>query len=133
MNTLWFHGSRKRFKVLRRQKALAPPGRPPKEDLNAIYLTPEFAFALACAVGSEENRIEVNHSLRTIRFENLNKFDPEREIYVYFVDPSNIPDAKRIWIDRWQVAVDMDEVIPIKVERYKASEISKYYNIVSSI
>ncbi len=128
----WLHGSPKRFEVLKRRKAQAPPMRPSQESLNAIYLTPDIGFALACAIGSKENRIEVNHFQKTIRFENPHEVDPEKVIYIYFVDPSNIPDERKVWIDQWQIAINMDEIIPVKAESYKASEISKYYRILNN-
>ena len=44
-----YHGSKDPFSILKKQKAHAPPGRPLEEALEAIYLTPDFLFALACA------------------------------------------------------------------------------------
>ena len=124
-----YHGSKKLVSKLVRQKASAPFGRPNEESLNAIYLTPDFGFALACAVGPE-GVTEIDYEERTIRFENPEKFNSERNVYIYFVDPSKIPDNKKIWIDTRQVAVDIDEIKPVKVERHKAGEISQYYGII---
>lgn len=130
MNTYWFHGSPKKLKVLKRKKAQAPLGRPPQESLNVIYLTPDFAFAMACAVTSRENRIEVDHSQKTIRFEVPNEFNPGREIYIYSVDPLEIPKERVIWMDPWQVAVDMNELVPVKREKHKAGEVLEHYKLL---
>jgi len=126
---MWYHGSDKKFDVLKRHQAWGPPGTPAQESLNVIYLTPDFAFALSCGA-TPEGINEVNHGEKTIRFENPEKFDPEKEVYVYVIDPSRIPDEKKIPIDPWQVAVDLDEITPDKVETHKSSEISQYYSII---
>jgi hypothetical protein len=125
----WYHGSKSLFPNLKRQKAWGPLGTPKEESLDMIYLTPDFAFALVSAA-RPEGITEVNHNERTVHFENPDKFDPDREVYIYFVDSSKIPDDKKTWIDKWQVAVDLDEIKPDKVETHKAGEVSQYYSIV---
>jgi hypothetical protein len=124
-----YHGSEKRFDVLKRHQARGPSGTPAGESLNTIYFTPDFAFAFVTAAGPEGVN-EVNHDEKTVRFENPRKFNPEKEVYIYVVDPSMIPNEKKILIDPWQVAVDLDEIIPAKVETHKAGEISQYYIII---
>ncbi|MFQ6049951.1 MAG: hypothetical protein ACE5J0_02850 [Candidatus Paceibacterales bacterium] len=125
----WYHGSRKLFSKLKRMKAWGPPGTPKEESLNMIYLTPDFAFALVSAA-RPEGITEVNHKERTVRFENPEKFNPKMDVYIYFVDSSKIPDDKKLWIDEWQVTVDMDEISPDKVEKHKADEVTKHYRII---
>ena len=125
----WYHGSKRLFPTLRKQKAYGPPGTPAEESLEAIYLTPDFAFALACAA-RPPGGTEINHVERTVRFDNPVRFDPEKEVYIYLVDPSKVPDDKKIWIDKWQVAVHLDEIEPDKVETHKSGEVSRYYNIL---
>ena len=49
MSNYLYHGSKQSLTKLKKRKAIAPPGRPPEESLEAIYLTPDFLFALACA------------------------------------------------------------------------------------
>jgi len=124
-----YHGSKALVPTLKRQKAWGPPGTPKAENLNMIYFTQDFAFALVSAA-RPEGITEVNHNERTVHFENPNKFEPEKEVYIYVVDPSKIPDDKKIWVDKWQVAVDLDEVTPVKVERHKAGEILNHYSII---
>ena len=94
-----------------------------------IYLTPNFAFAMHCASAPEGNN-EVNHNEKTVRFENLGKFNPEEKGYIYVVDPSRIPEGKMKFIDPWQVAVDLDEITPDKVETHKAGELLQHYSII---
>ena len=124
-----YHGSRFLQKKLKRQQAYAPAGRPSQEGLNAIYLTPDFAFALVSGA-RPEGITEVNHNDRTIHFENPDKFDFNMDVYIYVVDPSQIPDDKKIQIDNWQIAVDLDEIEPLKVERHKAGEVFQYYKVI---
>lgn len=124
-----YHGSEKLLSKLTRQQAFAPSGEPSEEGLNAIYLTPDFAFALVSGA-RPEGITEVNHEKRTVRFENPDKFDLKRKVYVYFVNPFKIPKDKIIWIDERQVAIDLDEIEPDRVETHKAIEVFKYYEII---
>lgn len=125
----WYHGSKKLFQKLKKQKAYGPPGTPAEESLEAIYLTPDFAFALACAA-RPPGATRIGHIDRTVRFDNPDKFDSEKDVYIYLVDPARIPDDKKIWVDKWQVAVTLDEIEPDKVEIHKSGEISKHYRVV---
>ena len=129
MNGMLYHGSKKFFKKLKRRKAWGPSGTPKEESLNMIYLTPQFAFALVSAV-RPLGKTEVNHNERTVRFENLDLFEPEEEVYIYVIDSAKIPGNKKTWIDEWQVAVNLDEIKPERVETHKAGEISDWYTIL---
>ena len=132
-----YHGSKKSFSKLRKHKAHAPPGRPSEEALEAIYLTPDFPFALFCAAGppginkmgmTETDKIEIAE--RVVSFENPDQFEPDETIYIYFVDATKIPADKKINIDSLQIAVTEDEIIPDKVETYKSGDLWKYYRLV---
>ena len=111
-----YHGSKQSFPKLRKRKANAPPGRPAEEALDAIYLTPDFLFALACAARPPGDQ-----------------FEPNETIYIYFVDPTNISEDKKIYIDPWQVAVTEDEITPDKVETYKSGDLLKHYRVIDSL
>lgn len=124
-----YHGSKQSFPKLRKRKALAPPGRPAEEALEAIYLTPDFLFALACAA-RPPGTSNIDLTERTICFENPDQFEPEETIYIYFVDPTKIPEDKKIYIDPWQVAVIAAEITPEKVEIYKSGDLLKHYRVI---
>ena len=130
-----YHGSRFLQKKLSRKQAYAPAGRPSQEGLNAIYLSPDFAFALVSGA-RPEGVTKVDHNNRTVHFENQEKFDPNMDVYIYVVDSSQIPDDKIIHvvingkIDNSQIAVDLDEIEPLKVERHKAGEVFQHYKII---
>ena len=126
-----YHGSKQSFPKLRKRKAHAPPGRPPEEALEAIYLTPDFLFALACAA-RPPGVSNIDLTKRTICFENPDQFEPNETIYIYFVDPTKIPEDKKIYIDQWQVAVTEDEITPDKVETYKSGDLLKHYRVIDS-
>jgi hypothetical protein len=126
---MWYHGSKVLVPVLERRKAWAPPGTLKAERLSAIYFTPDFPFALLSAVRCQGITL-VDHDNRVAYFENLDKFDPQKEVYVYLIDPSRIPDDRKIWIGERQIAVLMDRIEPDEVRRYKAGEILQYYRLV---
>ena len=124
-----YHGSKKLFPKLKKQKAYAPQGRPPEEALEAIYLTPDFLFALACAA-RPPGTSSIDMTKRLISFDNPDQFEPDETVYIYFVDFTKISDDKKIYIDPWQIAVTEDEIIPDKVETYKSADLWKYYSLV---
>ncbi len=126
-----YHGSKQLFEKLKKQKAQAPPGRPPEEALDAIYLTPDFLFALACAA-RPPGTSNIDLTERTICFKNPDQFEPEETIYIYFVDPTKISEDKKIYIDPWQVAVIEDEITPDKVKTYKSGDLLKHYRVIDS-
>jgi len=128
----WYHGSKKLFPKLKKHKAYAPPGAPPEDGLEAIYLTPDFVFALFnAAIPPGTTKADLMN--RTMCFENPDMFNPEEEIYIYIIDPSKVPDDRKKYIDEWQIVVDMDEIEPDKVETYKSAEILKYFTIEDEI
>ena len=124
-----YHGSKESFPKLKKRKAHAPPGRPPEEALEAIYLTPDFLFALACAA-RPPGTSNIDLIKRTISFENPDQFAPDETIYIYFVDPEKISEDQKIYIDPWQVAVTEDEITPDKVETYKSADLLKHYCVI---
>ena len=124
-----YHGSAQKLEKLKRKQAWAPPGRPPKESLNAIYLTSDFACALLHGAGPE-GIADIDLRKRTVHFEGPGKFNPEQIVYVYIVDSSKIPAGKQEQFDNWQVVVDLDEIVPDRVETHKASEIYQYYKVI---
>lgn len=124
-----YHGSKQSFPKLKKRKAHAPPGRPPEEALEAIYLTPDFLFAFACAA-RPPGTSNIDMTKRFISFDNPNQFEPDETVYIYFVDLAKISDDKKIYIDPWQIAVTEDEITPDKVETYKSGDLWKYYRLV---
>lgn len=124
-----YHGSKQSFAKLRKRQAHAPPGCPAEEALEAIYLTPDFLFALACAA-RPPGTSNIDLTERIISFENPDQFEPNETIYIYFVDPTKISEDKKIYIDPYQVAVTEDEITPEKVETYKSGDLLKHYRVI---
>lgn len=127
-----YHGSKQSFPKLKKQKAHAPPGRPPEEALEAIYLTPDFLFALACAA-RPPGISNIDLTNRTICFENPDQFEPDEIIYIYFVDPTRIAEDMKIHIDSYQIAVTEDEITPDKIETYKSGDLLKHYKVIEKL
>lgn len=124
-----YHGSKQLFAKLKKQKALAPPGRPPEEALEAIYLTPDFLFALACAA-RPAGTSNIDLTERTISFDNPDQFNPDETVYIYYVDPMRIPEDEKIYIDSYQVAVTLNEIAPDKVETYESGDLFQHYRLI---
>ena len=127
-----YHGSKQLFEKLKKQKAQAPPGRPPEEALDAIYLTPDFLFALACAA-RPPGVSNIDLINRTIRFENPDLFQPDETIYIYYVDPTKISEDKKVYIDSYQVAVTLNEIVPDKIETHKSSDVFTHYKYIGKL
>jgi hypothetical protein len=137
---LLYHGSKEKFEKLKPQQAQAGEGIevPQDERQEAIYLTPNYKFAVACAARPEGvSRIDDEDG--KIEFENPEKFDPEQDIYIYWVNSENIPKENlkpvkndKGEIDKNQLAVvETDELLPDFVECKKAIEVEKYYELTN--
>ncbi len=122
---LLYHGSKKLLSRLSPRQAWASEGRPAGESLKAVYLSPSFPFALACAV-RPEGVTEIGDD--GISFENPASFDPEVEVFVCVVDNTSIK-GNVVVVDDNQTAV-FEEVFPVRVERHKAGEVFRYYRLV---
>jgi len=94
--------------------------------LEAIYLTPDYAYALIMAAKPNgSTRIDTDN--KTVAFENPNLFDSQRKIYVYEVDVAE-EEARKI--DGLQYVVEnIDEIKPVHKFIHKAGDIEKYYKI----
>ena len=132
MENILYHGSNKRFEEIRKSQAEAGPGIsvPDGELLNAIYLTPDFGSAVAIAAKTGGLTV-IDDEKHTIVFERPEDFDPDREIYIYEIDTSQIPKENIKYVDERQVAVtEMEKITPLNVQELKAREILKYYTIL---
>ena len=101
---LLYHGSKNRLDVLTPQQAAAGEGVevPEGELLNAIYLTPDIGFAVACAARPEGvTHINDDHS---IEFENPEGFNPDQDIFIYTVDTNDLPKESITEVDERQIA-----------------------------
>jgi hypothetical protein len=125
---IWYHGSKQSLPVLHKQQAAAPLARPSAEALEAIYFTPSFALALACAV-RPPGVTEIDLEKGTLRFGNPEAFDPDRCVYVYRVDHAGIPESAVVWVDELQIAVMLDEVVPDGVEIYESRKVLEYFHL----
>ena len=107
------------------------PSIPEYENRKGIYLTNDYAMALAMAVRPKgETRIDTVH--RTIEFENPETFNPDQRIYIYKIDSAKIPqDNLEAFPDGWQfIVTDMNIEVP-PPEAQVASEITKYFKLTN--
>jgi|AntRauTorckE6833_2_1112554.scaffolds.fasta_scaffold17798_2 hypothetical protein len=126
-----YHASKHKFETIKRSQARHPDADgfnvPESELQNKIYFTPSLGFALAMAAGPDGMT-----SLRddTISFEHADEFDLEREVYVYEIDSEGIASDLIEEVDGEQMAIDMDEIVPVAMHEFKAGEVFNYYEHV---
>ncbi|MFH1894642.1 MAG: hypothetical protein ABH813_01955 [Patescibacteria group bacterium] len=127
---MWYHGSGNLFPKIERRHP-TDYGIPRQDRKNAIYMASDRITALGfAAMPDGKNAIgQEDDGRRTVHFENPDLFDPDKEVYVYLVDISKIPGDKIFPGDEGEIAADVDEITPVKIERHKAGEISQYYSI----
>jgi len=127
-----YHGSKNNFLSIKRNQAGEDDDSevPENELLNAIYLTPDYGFALACAA-RPEGTTQIDGENKLITFENPELFDPEEEVFVYELNIENIPKEKIIEVDDHQYAIDADELEVLNKFSHKANEVQKYYKLTN--
>ena len=128
-----YHGSPEKFSEIKRNQAEAADGIsvPEMEVKNAIYLTPSLKYAIAQGVSAAVRGLTyINEESGTINFEDSSRFDPNQSIYIYEVDAEKIPSEKMHQIDKWQIVVDEDKIIPAGSQEFIAKELLHYYTIV---
>ncbi len=126
-----YHGSKFRFNEIQNKQAQVKEGLivPEDELLNAIYLTPDYGFAVVMAARPEGLTV-IDEQERLVTFGSPEKFNPESKIYIYVVDISSIPEKNVKKVDEYQIAiVGLDFVKPENVIELTAREIFKYYEI----
>lgn len=102
---------------------------PEGELLDAIYLTPDYGFALACGA-RPEGVTDIDDDHKAITFENPKLFDPEERVYVYEIDTDKIPEGHIRKIDDRQYAiVDFGEIDIEEKHVHKAGDIQGFYEL----
>jgi hypothetical protein len=132
MGQILFHGSPYKIESLKRNQATAGEGVavPEGELRNAIYLTPDYGFALAMAVSATiEGLADIDDEKRIIKFEDPKLFNPETDIFIYKINTDGIAEKLIERVDERQVALHVDEITPVAVETIKAKELLKYYQV----
>jgi hypothetical protein len=129
-----YHGSAKKLNTLKRSQARVSEGASVPEDelLDAIYLTSDVGFAIAAAARPSEGMIRVGEQggKKTIEFERPDLFDPNKEIFIYEVDETKIPEGRIRQIDHHQWIInDLDEIKPESVQNLLAGEVLKYFEL----
>jgi hypothetical protein len=134
---VYYHGSKVKLRKIKHHKATAPEGRPADEDLDAIYLTLDFVSALAFAA-RPDGITHIDHDASTIHFQHPEAFDPEREVYIYEVDASGIPEAQVRAVkkedgeddERQVIVTGVKSIRPLRAIKMRAGDITKYYKII---
>jgi hypothetical protein len=128
-----YHGSPNKFEVLKPNQAEAGDNItvPPNELQNAIYLSPNRAFAIAmCAM--PKGLTHVDYDQMTIETEHPENFDPDMKIYVYTIESDKFPKEEFEFLeDGMQAVSHLDEMRPESVEELTAGEVLKYYKLLN--
>jgi len=126
-----YHGSKRDISLIeRRQAGKADNIVVPETELqNAIYLTPDYGFALAC--GARPNGVTtIDDENKTINFENPALFDPSAKVFVYEIDFDSIPKENIEQIDERQFVVSNMESLSFENKFvHKAGDVWEYYKL----
>ncbi len=129
-----FHGSKCSFPILKRRQLTTSPDKDRREieykRRDSIYLTHSLAFALffAAKPSSGMNMMSIRKGI--VYFEKLDEFDPKRDIYIHIIDISDIPPEKRKWVSEYELAVQLDEIKPVRIEIHKAGEVFEHFEVI---
>jgi hypothetical protein len=126
-----YHGSKDaHLQVIEKRQAEAGEDVevPADELLEAIYLTPDYGYALAMAA-RPDGLTNINTTDKTISFKNPEAFDPETEVYVYQVD---VPEDETREIDELQTVIEgKDGIAPVEMFSHRAGDVEQYYEIIT--
>lgn len=126
-----YHGSKNgELKTIKKNKAETADGLdvPKDELLEAIYLTPDYGYALAMAV-RPHGLTNIDNTGKKITFDNPELFNPNEMIYVYELE---IPDDEVRAIDELQYVVEnKNEVVVNNVFAHHALDIEQYYELTN--
>lgn len=126
-----YHGSKKQIEKLEKRQASAKEGvLVPNDELqDAIYFTPSREGAMAMAA-RPDGLTEIEG--KTIWFEHPEKFNPDLDIYLYSINLENInPAFLEQCEDEGQYIYKGDSLIPENIEKLKAIEITKYFDLLN--
>ncbi len=125
-----YHGSPRSFETIKKSQAQKGQVEVPEDELlNGIYLSPNYSFALAIGA-MPDGAAHINDAKKEIEFEHPEKFDPDKEVFVYEIDSDKIPQELLKTIDENQVVVmGTNELKPDLVHRTTAREVLSFYRI----
>ena len=126
-----YHGSKGKYDNLEKRQAQKADGiEVPKEELQeAIYLSTDYAFALAmCSM--PDGLTYVNDDM-TIKTEFPEQFDPNMRVYIYSINSESIPAEKLEFLeDGLQVVCHLDKLPYESLTETTAGEVLKYYKLL---
>ncbi len=127
-----YHGSKYKITQLEARQASGTVGEVPDTELqNALYLTPDYGFAIAMAARPENGATTTDDERHIITFEKPETFEPDRTIYIYTIDTDDIPDANLLYVDELQYAVRGQNITPIQEEEFTARKVLEYYELAN--
>jgi hypothetical protein len=128
-----YHASTHELSSLKSQQATKGSVDVPEAELqNGIYLTPHYDFALAMGSRPENSGTQLDEVTRKITFEKPELFDPNKEVFIYVVETDSLPIENVKYIDENQYIIKgLPEVIPNEVQKVKAEEVFKYYELTN--
>ena len=130
-----YHGSKKLLKALEPKQAQKGDVDVSEDQLqHAIYLSPDYGFALAMGA-RPENSVTVTHDgegERTIDFEKPELFKPDETVYIYSFDSEDLDEQNLQFVSEFEYALVGVEVLPVsEIKETKARELLNFYTLTN--
>lgn len=127
-----YHGSKNKIEYLEKRQAQKGSVDVPRDELlDAIYLTPDYGFAVAMAArpNGESKIDDIEHK---ITFEKPELFNPEENVFIYTIDSEAFPTENIKHVDDLQYAIiGINRISFSSSEIIKARKLLDYYELTN--
>lgn len=127
-----YHGSKTEIKYLEKRQAQQGSVDVPRDELlDAIYLTPDYGFAVAVAA-RPDGETKIDDIKHRITFEKPKLFNPDENLFIYTVDSEEFPIENIKHVDDLQYAVfGINRISFTSSEMIKARKLLDYYELTN--
>lgn len=127
-----YHGSKNKIEYLEKRQAQKGSVDVPRDELlDAIYLTPDYGFAVAMAARPDGETV-IDDAKHTITFEKPELFNPEEDVFIYSIESEEFSGENLKYVDGLQYAITGIDRIPFSSsETIKARKLLDYYELTN--